>query len=92
MVGGIYQCLTDFLMSNFLAEQVTIPFEISEDKRIWQPSNNGVLTFKKLMSSNMVWVKISGGLKIYGALTYLQPSHYWFGESCITRFQQMKTL
>ena len=46
-----------------LVEHVTIPFEITEDKRIWQPSNNGVLTFKNAfefkygVGQNIKWAK-----------------------------------
>ena len=52
-----------FPQVNFITEQVTIPFEATEDKRIWQPSNNGDLSFKQAyefkygVGQNIKWAK-----------------------------------
>ncbi|RHN65352.1 putative reverse transcriptase zinc-binding domain-containing protein [Medicago truncatula] len=52
-----------FPQVNFIAEQVTIPFEATEDKIIWQPSNNGDLSFEQAyefkygVGQNIKWAK-----------------------------------
>jgi len=58
-----FSVLNRFPHIKSLAEHVTIPFELSEDKRIWKSSDNGFLTFKNVyefkygVGQNIKWVK-----------------------------------
>lgn len=58
-----FSVLLTFPQVNYLAEKVTIPFEETADKLIWNSSNNGELSFKQAfeykygIGQNMRWAK-----------------------------------